>query len=77
LAALNTSIVPKCRPWPIPFTHPPMHYKNEIIHVTVLEIITGETRRDYIKSGKIKHIDNFQFMKESVIMITRRGRHHT
>jgi len=53
-----------------------VHYKNEIIYVTVLEITAGKTRRDYVQSGKIRHIDNFQFMKESVIMITRSGGHN-
>jgi hypothetical protein len=75
LAALNTSVLPKHRPQPLPFTHPPVHYKNEIIYMTVLEITTGETRRYYVQSGKIKHIDNFQLMKESDIMIIRSGRH--
>lgn len=68
--------MPKRRPRPLPFTHPPVHYENEVIYMTVLEITAGETRRDYVQSGKIKHIDNFQFMKESVIMITRSGRHN-
>jgi len=44
--------------------------------MTVLEITVGETRRDCVQSGKIEHIDNFQFMKESVIMVSRSGRHH-